>query len=94
MKRQPLQGLRLASVLNSSNLRKKLEEKKMKVKRIIAIILITAIVYTGLASFVAWLIIRNDRKNSQANNPSTIESVITDNSGMEIEENQRVFFLS
>ncbi len=66
----------------------------MKVKRIIAIILITAIVYTGLASFVAWLIIRNDRKNSQANNPSTIESVITDNSGMEIEENQRVFFLS
>lgn len=58
----------------------------MKVKRIIAIILITAIVYTGLASFIAWLIIRNDRKNSQANNPSNIESVITDNSGMEIVE--------
>ena len=58
----------------------------MKVKRIIALILITAIAYTGLASFVAWLIIRNDRKNSQANNPSTIESVITDNSGMEIVE--------
>ena len=66
----------------------------MKVKRIIAIILITAIVYTGLASFVAWLIIRNDRKNSQAKNPSTIESVITDNGDIEIEENQRVFFLS
>ena len=66
----------------------------MKVKRIIAIILITAIAYTGLASFVAWLIIRNDRKNSQANNPSNIESVITDNSAMEIVENQRVFFLS
>ena len=47
----------------------------MKVKRIIAIILITAIVYTGLASFVAWLIIRNDRKNSQANNSTNIESV-------------------
>ena len=47
----------------------------MKIKRIIALILITAIVYTGLASFVAWLIIRNDRKNSQANNPSNIESV-------------------
>ena len=66
----------------------------MKVKRIIAIILITAIVYTGLASFVAWLIIRNDRKNSQANNPSNIESVLTDNGDIEIEENQRVFFLS
>lgn len=47
----------------------------MKVKRIIAIILVTAIVYTGLASLVAWLIIRNDRKNSQANNSTTIESV-------------------
>ena len=47
----------------------------MKVKRIIALILITAIAYTGLASFVAWLIIRNDRKNSQANNPTNIESV-------------------
>ena len=47
----------------------------MKVKRIIAIILITAIVYTGLASFVAWLIIRNDRKISQANNSTNIESV-------------------
>ena len=47
----------------------------MKVKRIIALILITAIVYTGLASLVAWLIIRNDRKNSQANNPTNIESV-------------------
>jgi Flp pilus assembly protein CpaB len=66
----------------------------MKVKRIIAIILITTIAYTGLASFVAWLIIRNDRKNSQANNPTNIESVITDNSAMEIVENQRVFFLS
>ena len=66
----------------------------MKVKRIIAIILITAIVYTGLASLVAWLIIRNDRKNSQANNPSNIESVLTDNGDIEIEENQRVFFLS
>ncbi len=66
----------------------------MKVKRIIAIILITAIVYTGLASFVAWLIIRNDRKNSQANNPSNIESVLTDNGDIEIEENQHVFFLS
>ena len=66
----------------------------MKVKRIIAIILITAIVYTGLASLVAWLIIRNDRKNSQENNPSTIESVLTDNGDIEIEENQRVFFLS
>ena len=66
----------------------------MKVKRIIAMILITAIVYTGLASFVAWLIIRNDRKNSQANNPSNIESVLTDNGDIEIEENQRVFFLS
>ena len=66
----------------------------MKVKRIIAIILITAIAYTGLASFVAWLIIRNDRKNSQANNPSNIESVLTDNGDIEIEENQRVFFLS
>ena len=58
----------------------------MKVKRIIALILITAIVYTGLASFVAWLIIRNDRKNSQANNPTNIESVLTDNSGIEILE--------
>ena len=66
----------------------------MKVKRIIAIILITAIVYTGLASLVAWLIIRNDRKRSQANNPSNIESVLTDNGDIEIEENQRVFFLS
>ena len=66
----------------------------MKLKRIIAIILITAIAYTGLASFVAWLIIRNDRKNSQANNPSNIESVLTDNGDIEIEENQRVFFLS
>ena len=66
----------------------------MKVKRIVAIILITAIAYTGLASFVAWLIIRNDRKNSQANNPSNIESVLTDNGDIEIEENQRVFFLS
>ena len=47
----------------------------MKLKRIIAIILITAIAYTGLASFVAWLIIRNDRKNSQANNSTNIESV-------------------
>ena len=47
----------------------------MKVKRIIAIILITAIAYTGLVSFVAWLIIRNDRKNSQANNTTNIESV-------------------
>lgn len=47
----------------------------MKVKRIIALILITAITYTGLASFVAWLIIRNDRKNSQANNSTNIESV-------------------
>ena len=58
----------------------------MKVKRIRAIILITAIVYTGLASLVAWLIIRNDRKRSQANNLTNIESVITDNSGMEIVE--------
>lgn len=66
----------------------------MKIKRIIALILITAIAYTGLASFVAWLIIRNDRKNSQANNPSTIESVLTDNGDIEIGENQRVFFLS
>ena len=66
----------------------------MKVKRIIALILITAIAYTGLASLVAWLIIRNDRKNSQANNPSNIESVLTDNGDIEIEENQRVFFLS
>ena len=47
----------------------------MKIKRIIAIILVTAIVYTGLASLVAWLIIRNDRKNSQANNSTNIESV-------------------
>ena len=47
----------------------------MKVKRIIAIILVTAIVYTGLASLVAWLIIRNDRKRSQANNSTNIESV-------------------
>lgn len=60
----------------------------MKVKRLIAIILVTAIVYTGLASFVAWLIIRNDRKNSQANNPTNIESVLTGNSGMEIEEKE------
>ena len=60
----------------------------MKVKRIIAIILITAIVYTGLASLVAWLIIRNDRKNSQANNPTNIESVFTDNSGIDILEGQ------
>ena len=58
----------------------------MKLKRIIALILITAIVYTGLASLVAWLIIRNDRKNSQANNPTNIESVLTDNSGIEILE--------
>lgn len=60
----------------------------MKVKRLIAIILVTAIVYTGLASFVAWLIIRNDRKNSQANNPTNIESVLTGNGGMEIEEKE------
>ena len=60
----------------------------MKVKRIIAIILITAIVYTGLASLVAWLIIRNDRKNSQANNPTKIESVLTGNDDMEIEDGQ------
>ena len=60
----------------------------MKVKRLIAIILVTAIVYTGLASLVAWLIIRNDRKNSQTNNPTKIESVLTGNSGMEIEEKE------
>ena len=60
----------------------------MKVKRLIAIILVTAIVYTGLASFVAWLIIRNDRKNSQANNPTNIESVLTGNGGMIIEEEE------
>ena len=60
----------------------------MKAKRLIAIILVTAIVYTGLASFVAWLIIRNDRKNSQANNPTNIESVLTGNGGMEIEEKE------
>ena len=64
----------------------------MKVKRIIAIILITAIVYTGLASLVAWLIIRNDRKNSQANNPTNIESILTGNGGMEIEEGQDVSY--
>ncbi len=60
----------------------------MKVKRIIALILITAIAYTGLASFVAWLIIRNDRKNSQANNTTNIESVLTENEGIEIEDLQ------
>ena len=60
----------------------------MKVKRIIAIILVTAIVYTGLASLVAWLIIRNDRKKSEANNPTNIENVISGNGGMEIEEEQ------
>ena len=60
----------------------------MKVKRIIAIILVTAIVYTGLASLVAWLIIRNDRKNSQANNLTNIESILTGNGGMEIVENE------
>ena len=60
----------------------------MKVKRLITIILVTAIVYTGLASFVAWLIIRNDRKNSQANNPTNIESVLTGNGGMIIEEEE------
>ena len=64
----------------------------MKVKRIIAIILITAIVYTGLASLVAWLIIRNDRKNSQANYSTNIESVLTGNGGMEIEEGQDVSY--
>lgn len=64
----------------------------MKVKRIIAIILITAIAYTGLASFVAWLIIRNDRKNSQANYSTNIESVLTGNGGMEIEEGQDVSY--
>ena len=64
----------------------------MKVKRIIAIILITAIVYTGLASLVAWLIIRNDRKNSQANNPTNSESILTGNGGMEIEEGQDVSY--
>ena len=64
----------------------------MKVKRIIAIILITAIVYTGLASLVAWLIIRNDRKNTQANNSTNIESVLTGNGGMEIEEGQDVSY--
>ncbi len=60
----------------------------MKVKRIIALILITAIAYTGLASLVAWLIIRNDRKNSQANNSTNIESVFTGNGGMEIEDDK------
>ena len=60
----------------------------MKVKRLIAIILVTAIVYTGLASLVAWLIIRNDRKNSQTNNPTKIEGVLTGNGGMEIEDGQ------
>ena len=60
----------------------------MKVKRLIAIILVTAIVYTGLASFVAWLIIRNDRKNSQANSPTNIESVLTGDGGMIIEEEE------
>ena len=64
----------------------------MKVKRLIAIILVTAIVYTGLASLVAWLIIRNDRKNSQANNPTNIESILTGNGGMEIEEGQDVSY--
>ncbi|MBE7101431.1 MAG: hypothetical protein E7364_07515 [Clostridiales bacterium] len=60
----------------------------MKVKRIIALILITAIVYTGLASFVAWLIIRNDRKSSQSTNSTNIESVLTGNDDMEIEDGQ------
>ena len=64
----------------------------MKVKRIIALILITAIAYTGLASFVAWLIIRNDRKNSQANYSTRIESVITGNGGMEIENGQDALY--
>ena len=64
----------------------------MKVKRIIALILITAIAYTGLASLVAWLIIRNDRKNSQANYSTNIESVLTGNGGMEIEEGQDVSY--
>lgn len=60
----------------------------MKVKRIIALILITASVYTGLASFVAWLIIRNDRKSSQSTNSTNIESVLTGDDDMEIEDGQ------
>ena len=55
----------------------------MKIKRIIALILITAIVYTGIASLVAWLIIRSERKDTRASNYST-ESVFTDSGDMEI----------
>ena len=55
----------------------------MKVKRIIAIILIAAVVYTGIASLVAWLIIRKD---TQTNNSMAVENALTGNGGMEIEE--------
>ena len=58
----------------------------MKIKRIIALILITAIVYTGLASLVAWLIIRVERKNTQTSNYSS-ESVLTESDDMERVDN-------
>ena len=58
----------------------------MKIKRIIALILITAIVYTGLASLIAWLIIRVERKNTQTSNYSS-ESVLTESDDMERVDN-------
>ena len=58
----------------------------MKIKRIIALILITAIVYTGLASLVAWLIIRVERKNTQTSNYSS-ESVLTGSGDLKMVDN-------
>ena len=56
----------------------------MKVKRGISVGLVAAIAFTGIASLSAWLI----KKNTQVNNSTNIENVLTGNGGMEIEDGQ------
>ena len=56
----------------------------MKVKRAISVGLVAAIAFTGIASLSAWLI----KKNTQVNNSTNIENVLTGNGGMEIEDGQ------
>ena len=60
----------------------------MKIKRILAIILITAIAYTGIASLVAWLVIRANKNDGQANAPAKAETVLTGNDDIEITDNE------
>lgn len=60
----------------------------MKIKRILAIILITAIAYTGIASLVAWLVIRANKNETQANVPAKVETVLTGNDDIEITDNE------